>query len=171
MRQRWNTPAYTFVLGAALSILAMLAVTRVNLPDHLWPAPGTGSVAPPQVTDRIPDALGASLARSLADSGHRALRSLATPDTRLACEAAIAGADGAAFRAAEDARGRQYNAQNMAMVVAAEDLYLDAARLCVREARPVCQANPRRIDGCDQVLSVREGELASIRALRVNRNN
>lgn len=169
MRQLWNAPVYVFVLGAACGVLGMLATTRVSLPDLFRPAPRAELA--PQADDRIPDALGASLARSLAEAGQRALRSTISLAGRNACEAAIADADAAAFRAAEDARSKQRNTQSLPMVLSAEDLYLAAARLCLREARPVCQAAPRRTDGCDQVLEVREIDLASTRALRVSRGN
>jgi hypothetical protein len=166
VRRPWNFPLPVFALGAAFGVLGMLAAPRVSLPDHLWPA--TRSVAVPQATGRVPDALGASLARSMAEAGQRVLRTAATP---AGCEAAIAGADSAAYRAAEDARGKQRNTQSVPMVLSAEDLYLAAARLCLREARPICQAAPRRADGCEQVLAAGEAELASTRTLRASRGN
>ncbi|TDH63743.1 hypothetical protein E2C06_05300 [Dankookia rubra] len=136
MRQRWNTPLYAVALGAGFGILGMLAAGRVSLPGRIFPA---RPVAPPvQPADHASDALGASLARSTAESGQRALRSALDPAGRAVCEAAIADADAAACRAAEDARGKQHNTQSLAMVLSAEDLYLAAARLRLREARPVC---------------------------------
>jgi hypothetical protein len=56
-------------------------------------------------------------------------------------------------------------------VLSAEDLYLAAARFCLRQARPVCQSTPRRLDGCDQVLAVGEAELTNTRTLRASRGN
>ena len=169
MPRLWTSPLPVFALGAAFGVLGMLAVPRVSLPDHIWPAQ---RIAPaPPAADRIPDALGASLARSMAEAGQRALRTAATPAGRTGCDAAITEADAAAYRAAEDARGRQRNAQSVPLVLSAEDLYLAAARLCLREARPICQAAPRRADGCAQVLAVGEAELVSTRTLRASRGN
>ena len=169
MRRPWNFPLPVFALGAPFGVLGMLVAPRVSLPDHLWPA--TRSVAVPQATGRVHDALGASLARSMAEAGQHALRNAAIPAGRIGCEAAIAEADAAAYRAAEDARGKQRNTQSVPMVLSAEDLYLAAARLCLREARPICQAAPRRADGCEQVLAAGEAELASTRTLRASRGN
>ncbi|WP_431270635.1 hypothetical protein [Dankookia sp. P2] len=169
MRRLWNTPLYVFALGATSGVLGMLAVPRVSLPDRIFPV--WRAEAPAPAADRAPDALGASLARSVAEAGQRALGNAVNPAARAGCEAAIAEADTAAYRAAEDARGKQRNTQNVPMVLSAEDLYLAAARLCLREARPVCQATPRRTDGCDKVLAVSEAELASTRALRASRGN
>ena len=169
MRRPWNFPLPVFALGAAFGVLGMLVAPRVSLPDHIWPA--TRNAPAPQATARVPDALGASLARSMAESGQRVLGAAATPAGRTGCEAAIAEADSAAYRAAEDARGKQRNTQSVPMVLSAEDLYLAAARLCLREARPICQSAPRRTEGCDRVLAVGEAELASTRTLRASRGN
>ena len=81
------------------------------------------------------------------------LRTAATPTARAACEASIAEADSAAYRAAQDARGRQRNLRTCRWCLTAEDRYLAAARLCLREARPLCQSAPRRTDGCEQVMA------------------
>ncbi|WP_380065963.1 hypothetical protein [Dankookia sp. GCM10030260] len=162
------------MLGASCGIAGMLVVTHGSLPSRLSPARlwSTTSIAAPAIeANRAPDALGASLARSTAEAGQRVLRAAATPAGRAACEVAIADADSAAYRAAQDARGRQGNPQDVQLVLTAEDGYLAAARLCLREARPICQAAPRRTDGCDQVVGVTEAELVSTRALRAGRGN
>jgi len=163
----WNRPLPAFAFGAAAGMLGMLAMTRVDLPDRLWPTRSSAMPAP--IASRAPDALGASLARGVADAGQRVLRAAATPAVRAGCETAIAEADSAAYRAAEDARGRHGNPQNVQLVLSAEDAYLAAARLCLREARPLCQAGPRRMEGCDQVLAISEADLATTRALRGGR--
>jgi hypothetical protein len=163
----WNRPAPVFALGTAFGVLGMLAVSNVSLPDRLWPA--RAPVAPVPAASRVPDALGASLARGAADAGQRVLRTATTPAARAGCDTAIAEADSAAYRAAEDARGRHGNAQDISLVLAAENSYLAAARVCVREARPFCQAGARRTDGCDQIIALNDADLASIRALRGGR--
>jgi hypothetical protein len=107
----------------------------------------------------------------MAEAGQRVLRTAATPAGRTGCEAAIADADSAVYRAAEDARGKQRNTQSVPMVLSAEDLYRAAARVCLREARPICHSASRRTDGCDRVLAVSEAELVSTRTLRASRGN
>ena len=164
VRRLWNAPLRAFALGTACGIFGMLAAPRVAMPDRLWPARRLEAPA----ADRVPDALGASLARSLAKAGQQALRHA---PGRAGCEASIAAADAAALRAAEDARGKQRNTQTLSMVLSAEDLYLAAARLCLRQAQPVCRSAPRRTEGCEQVLAVGEAELASTRSLRASRGN
>ena len=174
MRRPWSHPLRVFVLGAAAGIAGMLLAPKVSLPSHLWPSrPWRTSpvAAPAVVANRAPDALGASLARSAAEAGQQVLRIAATSTARAACEASIAEADSAAYRAAQDARGRQGNLQDVQMVLTAEDGYLAAARLCLREARPLCQSAPRRMDGCEQVMGVTEAALVSTRALRSSRGN
>jgi hypothetical protein len=155
------------MLGAAIGVLGMVAATQVGFPARLWPRQTAAIAAQP--SERVPDALGASLARSLAETGQQVLRGATNSSVRTACEAAIAEADAAALRAAEDARARPRNAQNVQLVLTAEDGYLAAARRCLREARPICQAAPRRIEGCAQLVGVTEAELASTRALRASR--
>ena len=167
VRLLWNTPLCAFGLGAACGVFGMLAAPRMSVPDRIWPPRRLEAPA----VDRTPDALGASLARSLAEAGQHVLRYAVTSAGRVGCEAAIADADTAAHRAAEDARGNQRNTQSVAMVLSAEDLYLAAARFCLREARPICQASARPTDGCEQVLAVREAELVSTRVLRASRGH
>jgi hypothetical protein len=155
------------MLGAAIGVLGVLAATQGSLPARFWPRQAAAIAAQP--AERVPDALGASLARSLAEAGQQVLRAATSSSVRSACEAAIADADAAALRAAEDARARSRNSQNVRLVLTAEDGYLAAARLCLREAKPLCQAAPRRIDGCAQLVGVTEADLASARALRASR--
>src|SRR4051794_12671581 len=167
MRQLRNHPWRAFMLGAAIGVLGVLATTQARLPARLWPR--QVAAMPAQAAERVPDALGASLARSLAEAGQQVLRGATSGSVRTACEAVIAEADAAALHAAEDARARPRNAQNVQLVLTAEDGYLAAARRCLREAKPLCQAAPRRMDGCAQLLGVTEAELASTRALRASR--
>jgi len=125
----------------------------------------SATIAPVQAATRLPDALGSALARSFAETSRLVLRrvnSAALPG----CETAIEAADAAAHRAAEQARGTSRNQQDLRLVLAAEDAYLGALRLCVREAKAFCQPAQRPVEGCDRVRAVSDADLGSVRALR-----
>lgn len=150
-------------LGIVSGVVA-LAMTVGFAVYRLQPRAPAPALAVAQES-RVPDALGASLARSFAGLAQQTLRTAGNAPAAQGCSAALATGDAAAYRAAEDARLKDRNTQSLPLIFAAEDAYMAAARTCLRPAWQVCAATPR-IGGCDQILRVREADLATIRSLR-----
>ncbi|MDO9708346.1 hypothetical protein [Paracraurococcus lichenis] len=162
MRRLWTHPFRNPGLVVAIGLL--LAFLRVpglhSVPLQLSP-----TASPGRAVQRVPDALGASLARSLAEGARGVLHLSGQVDAEAACGAAIGEGDAASRQAAGAVRGTG----SVERVLAAEDGYLAAARLCLRAARETCGRAGPGIDGCGLLMRVSDADLASTRVLSVSR--